>query len=140
MEGKAAMPCATTYILSQKKVVDFAELRREVERFGDASEFDSFLEAWDARKKDLPDVDLPEHHNKLLRYALFGDTSDEHSGYWSYSWCRGSWVQDSNTWHCRRCGEFDRASPISLNEQRHCNTIVKHRLTCSPTCNRGMHG
>ena len=41
-----------------------------------------------------------KHWQALLRYGL-GDNQ----GIWFYSLCRGQWVEDHCTWHCRVCGE-----------------------------------
>ena len=107
MEGKTATACTTTYVLSQKRDIHLQQLREQVEKgnLADAVDWDVFLEKWSSRKKDLTEAELPEHFNKLLRYALFGHAGGEEHGLFFFSWCRKAWDDDNCTWHCPVCME-----------------------------------
>ena len=46
------------------------------------------------------EVAKKKHVQDLFRISLA-----ENQGMWWNSFCRGQWVQDDCTWHCRECGK-----------------------------------
>ncbi|KAK4493581.1 hypothetical protein PRZ48_015248 [Zasmidium cellare] len=134
VEGKPVTACFATYASQADNSVDLKQLAKKMDhgRATDAFGFDDFLEEWKEKKKAVKEADMEEHYNKLLRYRLYKDYpgSEAGDGYWTYSFCRDSWEEESCTWHCRVCKE--------CNDWRewHCSTCNKCTYGVSLPCER----
>ena len=145
-----ANPCFLSWVMNMKKAgIDFdlaqpgtvSELLDrlfELKRPGkldsivarcDAFRFDTELEEWARIWNGLASSEKLRAQVKiqaLFKHALT-ESPDSHSQFW-YSFCRGDWVQDDWTWHCRICDV--------CNDWRewHCGTCKKCTYGISIPC------
>ena len=101
LEDKTLTPCSMTYGTLQQIQERVDHCTRT-----DAFEFGNFLKDWTAPKERMPEASLPKHDNKILRYALFGDSGGgaPKLGLLDVSRCRGC-QEESHCWHCPVCKE-----------------------------------
>ncbi|KAF6812314.1 hypothetical protein CSOJ01_05184 [Colletotrichum sojae] len=103
-----AEPCFASYLIQNSKTpgrLSLAALTRSLEESLDESakdplEYDTWLAKWAEEREVTAKEDEPDHLRKLVRRGLV--RSKGHKMYY-YSFCKGDWADNMNTWHCEAC-------------------------------------
>ncbi|KAF6819606.1 hypothetical protein CMUS01_11702 [Colletotrichum musicola] len=103
-----AEPCFASYVIQTSKTpgrLSLAAVARSLEESLDESakdplEYDTWLAKWAEEREVTAEEDEPDHLRKLVRRGLV--RSKGHKMYY-YSFCKGDWADDMNTWHCAKC-------------------------------------